>query len=379
MLNCIQLFDFAVRFILSLLFAFTFFSPLAQAKTVVEFYHGAECPHCHDQIKWMEQHNLSKKLEIQKYEVWHNSDNAKKQQAAIKRLGLPINVGNVPLTVVGDDYVIGFKPHKLQDLLGLPNESLADVSDWGSELLLQAKTWSWPLMALTLGLIDGFNPCAMWTLLILISFLLTLDRKWQRWLIGGIFVATSAIIYFLALLAYLLAFKQLNLWLTGPLMTIIFTIVAVIAILTGCNSLYLAYKNHTECDLRDGQAKQKFHWRLKEILGRGGLWLIILGVVALAISVNAVELLCSFAIPTTFTAILIQINLNFVWQLVALLLYIVTYILDDVVVLFIALWTLSLTNFSPKLTRYAHAIGGILLLILGGLLLWQPELLNSLL
>lgn len=53
-----------------------------------------------------------------------------------------------------------------------------------------------PLFSLAVGLVDGFNPCAMWVLLFLLSLLVHL-RDWRRIaLIAGTFVAASGAVYY---------------------------------------------------------------------------------------------------------------------------------------------------------------------------------------
>ena len=61
-------------------------------------------------------------------------------------------------------------------------------------------------LAITLGLVDGFNPCAMWVLAYLISLIVTLKDRRKIWLIIGSFVSASGVLYFLFMTAWLNAF-----------------------------------------------------------------------------------------------------------------------------------------------------------------------------
>jgi hypothetical protein len=56
---------------------------------------------------------------------------------------------------------------------------------------LSIRTLGLPLFTLVVGLLDGFNPCAMWVLLFLLSLLVNLQDRGKMLLIGGTFVATS--------------------------------------------------------------------------------------------------------------------------------------------------------------------------------------------
>ena len=234
-------------------------------------------------------------------------------------------------------------------------------------------------MSLVLGLIDGFNPCAMWSLFILLGFLLSLESRRKRFLIGGVFIGMSGVVYFAALLTYLLGFSQISVFVAGNVMQWIFRAVGALAVGTGLSVLWSVRKAKIECTVRDAKSRANFSKRLQEILERKNLWLVLLGVTGLALSVNAVELLCSFAIPTTFTASLISANLGWWEQISALLIYDFAYMLDDILVFFVAMWTLSLKIFSQKLVQVSHLAGGLLLLLLGAFLIWNPALVSQIL
>lgn len=352
---------------------------LAQFKPpVLEVYHGAECPHCHKELKWLE--GVQKEhpnLEVELYEVWHDSANALKWQARLQDLGQEAT--GVPTNVIGDQVIVGFDPVAIEKALGIYNASSAtpppktDDEGWKKYL-----DYSWPIMSLVLGLIDGFNPCAMWTLFMLISLLLVIDDKRKRWLIGGVFLATSGLIYGAALLTYLFGFKAVTALLAAQSIDWLFRLVGVVAVVTGAVTLYHAPKAGIDCSVRDADSKRRFHQKLQGILQKGNFWLVLIGIAGLAISVNAIELLCSFAIPTTFTATLISLDLPLYQQLVAVGLYDLMYMLDDLVVFIIAMYTLNLKVFSPKITKITHVVGGLILFVLGALLLFNPSFLPSL-
>ena len=372
---------------LFLVFASLFFiaPSFAQRAPVMEFFHGAECPHCHAEKAWFpELQELYPDLEIREYEVWHDQANQAVWHNRMRKLGLQAK--SVPTNIIGDEVVIGFQSQEILSLLekhfgppanpnAKPNQPVKGEEDRSWEKYL---SFSWPVMSLTLGFIDGFNPCAMWSLLVLIGFLLGLEKKSHRWLIGGVFVGSSAILYFLALLAYLLGFEAITAFVASSLMTWIFRAVGLFSVITGAFIFKNSFDAKLDCEVRDMKGKAAFHQKLKAILERKNLWLILIGVIGLAFSVNAVELLCSFAIPTAFTATLVAADMSWMHNLTALALYDAAYIFDDVLVLVIALWTMNLKIFSPKMVQYSHFIGGILLFVLGIFLILNPSWLTSL-
>lgn len=262
-------------------------------------------------------------------------------------------------------------------------DSVYGASDKIVELGLQDSWWSgvmdysWPIMSFLLGLVDGFNPCAMWTLFILLGFLLSMEDRRKQWLIGGVFIASSGIIYLAALVAYLVGFQAITQLVATQAMGWVFSAIGVMAIVAGVTTLYNYRQSGIDCEVRDADSKRKFHQQLTDILAKEKLWLVLGGMVLLAFSVNAFELLCSFAIPTVFTSTLVALELT-TWQKVsALLLYDLAYILDDLIVFTIAIKTLSLKVFSPKLVQTSNLIGAIILILIGFVLLVDSSLLTQ--
>ena len=358
----------------------------AQQLPVFDLFYGAECPHCHEEMEWLEiiQENHPS-LHVNKYEVWHNTENRLLWEQRSRELG--VKPQGVPYNIIGDQVIMGFQRESLlaalHDEFGFEIASSCGLK--ADEEVCTTPKWekwlraSWPVMALSLGLADGFNPCAMWTLFVLLGFLLGVDSKKRRWLIGGVFIASSGILYFAALLTYLLGFGEVSALMATSIMDWVFRGVGLLALATGIQTLWVARRAQVECTVRDADSRKRFSERLKNVLERKNMWFVLLGVTGLAFSVNAVELLCSFAIPTAFTATLVSLKLPFWEQISALVLYDIMYMLDDILVFLIAMWTMSLKVFSPKLVQWSHVIGGLLLLLIGGALLVDPSTLNQLL
>jgi hypothetical protein len=245
---------------------------------------------------------------------------------------------------------------------------------------LENSWWSgvtdawWPIMSFVMGLVDGFNPCAMWTLFILIGFLLAMkNRKKQVW-IGAVFIGSSAIIYLGALLAYFFGFKAITSNIANSSMDWIFLAIGIIAIITGFITIMNAKNKGVDCEVRDVDSKKAFSQKLQNILNREKFILVLIGVTILAFSVNAFELLCSIAIPTIYTASMLDLGLPLWKNLAGITIYDFAYILDDIVVFYLAMKTLSLKIFDQRMVQTANFVGGLLLLLLGAVLLFDSTL-----
>lgn len=377
-------------FLLGILcFSFSpFFSVFAQKLPTLDFYYSLTCPHCHNEMEWFpELKEMFPDIQIKKTVV--NGDK-KAQTEFLERLkSLDHEFLGVPTNIIEDQVIVGFDPQKiiktLTEKYGEPQKTIKDgesqktiekeeskVVKWESFL-----NYSWPIMGFTLGILDGFNPCAMWSLLILLGFLLTIESKKKRWLIGSVFLASSGILYFGALLTYLLGFAKVSQIASSEFMVYVFRAVGVLAIVTGIFSLKKSAKNEVDCDVRDAESKKTFSKKLTEILDQKNTWLLLIGVIGLAFSVNSIELVCSFAIPTAFTASLVSLEIPFWQQIAAISIYDFAYMLDDLIVFLIAMWTLNLKLFSARAVQISHFIGGGILILLGGLLVVNPELLSK--
>lgn len=71
-----------------------------------------------------------------------------------------------------------------------------DTVETGLFGTLSVERLGLPLFTLTLGLLDGFNPCAMWLLLFLLSLLARLHDRRRMALVAGTFVLLGGAIYY---------------------------------------------------------------------------------------------------------------------------------------------------------------------------------------
>lgn len=93
----------------------------------------------------------------------------------------------------------------------------------------------------------------------------------------------------------------------------------------------------------------------------------------LAISVNFIELACSAGLPLLFTQILVLNNLSKLSYMIYILIYIFFFLIDDIIVFVIAMFTLKITGISNKYSKYSHLICGIIMLLIGLLMIIKPE------
>lgn len=377
---------------------------LVSAKEVnLYLFHGDGCPHCAKEREYLKE--IEKEYDdvnIHLYEVWYDTDNQELMEKVKKELNSSTNY--VPLTIIGDKYTVGFNDNtKLmiknniekclkedcEDVVGnvlagkTANETTIkkevkeqkkDKEDSIKDLPIlgkvDVKKVSLPIIAAVIGLVDGFNPCAMWVLVFLISMLLgTKDRK-KMWILGLTFLFTSAFIYLLFMVAWLNVAIKMN---TVIWLRITIAIIAIIAAFINLKSFYKSLKKDTGCEVVDSKKRKNIIEKIKKFTLEKSLILGLLGVMTLAVSVNFIELACSAGLPLLFTQILALNNLSKLSYMIYILIYILFFLIDDIIVFVIAMFTLKITGISNKYSKYSHLIGGIIMLLIGLLMIIKPE------
>lgn len=233
-----------------------------------------------------------------------------------------------------------------------------------------AKTVSLPLLSMIMGAVDGFNPCAMWILIFLITMLFNMNNRKKMWILGLTFITTSGIVYLLFMISWL----NLAMFLTK--VSFIRLLISIFSIIFGMINIYRyfnALNKDIGCDITNQKQKSKIMERIKKIITEKKFILSFLGIIILAVFVNILELLCSLGLPVIFTQVLAINNLTTFQYSIYIFIYILFFLIDDILIFFIAMMTLNIKGISNKYTKYSHLIGGIIMLILGLLMVLKPE------
>ena len=225
-----------------------------------------------------------------------------------------------------------------------------------------------PLFTLAIGLIDGFNPCAMWVLLFLLSLLVHLHDRKRMLLIAASFVLVSGAVYYAFMATWL------NIFLAVGLSTGLRVGLALLALAIAAANLRDAASPGQGFSLSiPDAAKPGIFARMRSVVLARSLPLAMLGAAALAVIVNMVELLCTAGLPAMYTAVLAQQQLGSTAHHAYLGLYILGYIADDSVMVGSAVLALSSKKLTPESGRWLKLLSGIVMLVLGAVMLLRPE------
>lgn len=391
----------------------------------IHLFYGNGCPHCAAEEEFLSDYLKDRTdVKLYKYEIWYDSHNQELLSKVQKEMGTT-NKNGVPFTVIGKKTIVGYADgvtdEQIKDAINYYLNN--DYRDYAGEITgkvkkvevkedtikdesktedkkenkiekaddtkdsdqtdenvtvpvlgkINAKKVSLPILAILLGLVDGFNPCAMWILIFLITMLFNMKDRKKMWILGLTFILTSGIVYLMFMLAWL------NLATFISKIAFIRLLIAVIALVVGLINVYKYIdslkKKDEGCDVVDKKDRKKIMEKIISITHEKKFIIALLGIMVLAASVNIIELMCSIGIPLLFTQILAMNNLSTFSYMIYMFIYIFFFLIDDIVIFVISMVTLKVTGLSTKYTKYSHLIGGIIMLIIGLLLIIKPELL----
>lgn len=383
-------------FILSFLFILPSINAEEKKQVNVYLFHSNTCSHCKAEIEFLNE--IQKEYENLKINLYEINDVKENKELMINiKEKLNIDSPMVPFTVIGDYYYIGYNDGVKDGIKNLIEkytfeeqyDVIKDIIDGKDVSNFKIKNGeinkistvfgeidpakvSLPILSVIMGAIDGFNPCAMWVLIFLITMLFNMENKKRMWALGITFLVTSALIYLVFMFVWLgVATKLLT---TISWLKLLIGLIALIGAFINLKGFIKSIvKKDAGCEVVDNSKRKKIISKIKKYTSEKSFILAMLGVMLLAISVNAIELACSAGLPVLFTNVLALNDVNFIEKCIYIFIYIFFFLIDDIIVLFVAMFTLNIKALSTKYTKYSHLIGGIIMLIIGILMIFKPE------
>ncbi len=368
------------------------------------FFGSLTCPYCQQMELYLDEleGRYGEPLEVVRHEVSSNLEDRERWEAELLSRGE--QPSGVPTTLIGDRIWIGFSEEIGRDITrvvdGLVTVVAADEAA-GSEteplpgptpgldpdevdtsievpLIGEVELTGRSGLGVTalIAFVDGFNPCSLWVLAILLAMVLNAGARRGRVLAVGLtFLTVTAAIYGLFIVGVFTVVDLLS------SVTAITWVVGAIALLVGLVNIkdYFAYKQGLSFTISD---------RFKPRLYRGGRairdherpLLPILGTtVVLAAGASVVELPCTMGFPVVWTGTLQSLGIERGPQFAGLLgLYLLVYLLDELLLFAVVVVTMEVTRVEEKHGRALKLVGGSLMVVLGIAMVVAPDLLEDL-
>lgn len=409
-----------VALLLALLFASLLAGPaLAQnEKIIVVMFWGDGCPHCAEEKPWL--YTLAQNnplIELREYEVWYNEANQKILEGAAEKFGF--KPSGVPVTLIGGKHWIGYREGDISGQIeaaitacaasGCPDPlegidiSAGTLSDPAANENVPEKTETaststttidpdsaildipvigkvdlsqQSLLASTLliSFVDGFNPCSLWVLSMLMALVLHTGSRRKIITIGILFLTITAGVYamFIAGVFTILSYISFIGWIQ--------VVVAAVSLVFAFINIkdYFWYKEGISLTISD-KDKPTIYQRMRNVLNASNsFWGLIGATIVLSAGTSLVEFSCTAGFPVLWANLLTAQKVDGLTFAGLLLVYLIIYQIDELAIFLGVVFTMRASRLEEKEGRLLKLFGGMLMLALALVMIFSPRTMNNL-
>ncbi len=257
-----------------------------------------------------------------------------------------------------------------QSTINQPNNS-ETITVFGQEI----DVGNLPLFLSTfiIAFVDGFNPCSLWVLTFLLGMVVMTGSRKRILLVGITYLTVASAMYGLFILGLInfLSYITYLLWIR--------IVVALIASLFAIVNIkdFFFYKKGLSFTIPDSY-KPKIYRQARDLRKESvSTWQLMTGAAVMALGITLVELPCTAGFPMIWSSIMSTHTLDTGTFTMLFLLYILVYLLDELIIFFSVVFTLKASKFEEKHGRFLKLLGGIIMLALAAVLVFNPILLND--
>jgi len=363
-------------------------NPMVRARSMEEevvlwFFWGDGCEMCEQAMVWIsELEETYPDLEIRSREVWFDKE---AQDLYLKMLEEREEKASwVPGFILGGEVWHGFNENLTREIELLlekrvleqrRDDSFIGKDEKISSLIDTNFLSRQPLFAATLllGAVDGFNPCSLWVLAVLLAMILNTRSRVRIATVGGIFLLVTALVY--------------GLFIAG-----VFAAMAVISHLEnlrwliGLLALGLAVLNLSDYMREGSQPVLGIPSRWKPAIVNSSrrlgkerpLVFTLFLTVIFAAGVALIELPCTAGFPVVWAGLLREGGIEGLYFFGLLGVYLAAYLFVEVLVIGVVIITMEYLRIQEIYGRRFRLVGGMLMGALGVMLLINPRAIESL-
>lgn len=248
----------------------------------------------------------------------------------------------------------------------------------GATVQAYAQSLPYPLFVGAIALADGFNPCAFTVLIILLSLLTYTKSRRDMALLGGTFIVTSAVMYFIFIMVLVLIGGFFLEQYGQIIMLLLGAGIAAAGILNVKDFFF--FDKGVSLSLSEKQKlqfSQKASGIVKDLGKKGGkLYLAIGGTIMLGIVVNLVELGCTAILPVVYLTTLVSRYDSYTAYSIWTAFYCLIYILPLLAILGNFIYFFKSVRLSEQQGRLLKLTSGAFMVFFGLLMIFKPEMLS---
>lgn len=368
-----------------------FFSSLGYATTELHLYWVSTCSHCHDQIKDVNRIQTHyPELKVSTFQL----DGNQTHMEQLRKLSeiYQIQFGTVPVSFVGNRAWVGFSQQTSVEIENKIKECLSKKLDCrvntGAQVLQKNFKIHVPLLGeydltesslvistILIGLIDGFNPCSLWVLSLLMTMIVGTKSRKRALIIGLSFLFTTAAVYAFFMAGIISSLQYLNhlnwIKLTVALLALTFALVNI--------KDYFWYKKGISFTIPK-KFQPAIYRNLRQLTHSEQSSIFLIGyTIIIAGGIAVVEFPCTAGFPIIWGQLILHSNISGTQYLFLLALYILFYLVDELIIFLVILTTMHVSQLQEKHGRFLKLTSGIIMLCLSISLIFAPQIMENIL
>ncbi len=394
----------------------------------IYFFWGDGCPHCADAKPFLA--GLAQRfprVQIRDFEVWYHPENRDPFILMAAKFGFQPT--GVPTIFIGDRYWVGYArdpigkeieayvgaclisgcpdagagifspeatPSPVPEVALAPAEPAlaqpaapdprpaapdpAPAAPAGSSTLtlpligpVDLATQSLAISTAIIAFVDGFNPCSLWVLSVLLALTLHTGSRKKVLIIGLVFLTVTSLVYVLFIAGLFTMFTIVSFagWIRA--------VVALLALFFAAVNIkdYFWYKEGISFTISD-EKKPGLYRSMRRVLNAGESMPALIGAtVVMSAGASLVEFSCTAGFPVLWTNLLVSQGVTALTFVVLLALYMIIYQIDELAIFLAAVFSLRASRLEEKHGRILKLIGGTLMLTLAAVMLINPNLMSN--
>ncbi len=355
---------------------------------VIDIYWGDGCPYCHDAIEELAGFaELEDGIEVRTFEVWYDAGNRARMEQVADDLGRSADA--VPFIVVGNRSWSGYSGAigrsiestvlGLRDETRPPEEAPASEGP-GSAVIdlplagdMDLSGRSTLLSTVLIALVDGFNPCSLWVLTVLLALVLQTGSRRRVMAIGATFLVVTTLIYGLFIVG---VYSTLGL---VSAMDGLRLVVAAFALTFGLVNVKDFFWFKRGVSFTIPEARKPAIYRRARALIRPGVSLpaALVGTIVMAGGIALIELPCTAGFPVIWSDLMRSAELSGAEFGSLLGVYLSVYLLDELVIFAAAVYTMRVTKLQERHGRLLKLVGGMVMIAIALAIVFFPDAMQS--
>ena len=385
-------FKFMVIFSTVLLFTSLLSTPIAGESSAGErvelwFFWGDGCDLCDNASFWLDDLNATyPELIIHRKEVFLDQEEQNRYIQMMEERGMTASW--VPGFILEDKVWEGFNEiiadeieRLVEDRLeyltygitstgGAFNGGTISLGPFGGvEIYKQSLITATMLIAL----VDGFNPCSLWVITVLLAMILHTQSRGRIAVVGVTFLLVTAAVYGLFITGLFTAFTAATQ--IGRIRVIVALLAMGFAALNVKD--YFFFGQGPSLSIPD-RFKPFIYRSGREITKQRPLLPALALTAVFAAGVAVVELPCTAGFPAVWTGLLSEAGLAGSSFIIFLLVYLLVYLLIEILIVFTAVVTMRITRLQETHGRKLKLIGGMFMAAIALVILIDPAIMERL-